>query len=58
MADAPPTVQLVEPARETRVAVGSKPPIVVRASDDYGLGEVRIESASEASRLRTRPAPR
>ncbi len=45
-ADAPPAVELVEPARETHVAVGSKPLIVVRASDDYGLGLVRIESRS------------
>ena len=46
-ADAPPAVELVEPAPETRVAVGSKPLIVVRASDDYGLGLVRIESRAK-----------
>ena len=46
LADAPPAVQLVEPAREARVAVGGKPQIVVRASDDYGLGLVRIETRS------------
>ena len=47
-ADAPPTVQLVEPARETSIAAGSKMTVVVRAGDDYGLGEVRIETRSEA----------
>ncbi len=46
LVDAPPAVQLVEPAREARVAVGGKPQIVVRASDDYGLGLVRIETRS------------
>ncbi|MHB1556141.1 MAG: hypothetical protein ACYC61_01545 [Isosphaeraceae bacterium] len=46
--DAPPTVQLVEPAREIRAAVGSKPPIVIRAGDDFGLGLVRIEIRTTA----------
>ena len=49
MADPPPTVQLVEPASEATVALGSKPQVVVRASDDYGLGEVRIETRCDAS---------
>jgi hypothetical protein len=46
-ADSPPTVQLVEPASETSVAAGAKPTVVVRASDDYGLGLVRIEARWE-----------
>ena len=46
--DAPPTVQLVEPARETTIALGTKPKVVVRASDDYGLGQVRIETRDDA----------
>ncbi|HLN32120.1 MAG TPA: hypothetical protein VK395_30595 [Gemmataceae bacterium] len=41
--DAPPTVQIVEPAREARAAVGKKIALVVRATDDYGLGLVRLE---------------
>jgi hypothetical protein len=60
LADAPPTVQLVEPATEVTVALGGKPSIVVRASDDYGLGEVRIErrgdgpsAGNAASRVET-----
>ncbi len=47
VADAPPVVQLVEPARETTVAIGARPNIVVRASDDYGLGQVRIETRDD-----------
>ena len=46
--DAPPTVQLVEPARETTIALGTNPKVVVRASDDYGLGQVRIETRDDA----------
>jgi hypothetical protein len=45
--DAPPTVQLVEPAGETSFAVGAKPAVVVRARDDHGLGLVRIEAKTE-----------
>ena len=40
------------------MAVGSKPPIVVRASDDYGLGEVRIESRSNLEARGREPAPK
>jgi hypothetical protein len=45
--DAPPTVQLVEPAREGTAAPGGKVPVVVRAGDDHGLGLVRIEVKTE-----------
>ena len=48
LTDAPPTVQLVEPAGETTIALGTKPNVVVRASDDYGLGQVRIETRDDA----------
>jgi hypothetical protein len=48
VADAPPTVQLVEPAGETTVAAGGKLSVAVRAGDDYGLGEVRIERRIDA----------
>ena len=41
--DAPPTVQLVEPAREATFALGSTMPLVVRAGDDYGLGWVEVQ---------------
>ena len=41
--DAPPTVQLAEPAREASAAAGAKVAVVVRAGDDYGLSEARIE---------------
>jgi hypothetical protein len=41
--DMPPTVQIVEPARESTAAPGSKNAVIVRAADDHGLGLVRIE---------------
>jgi len=41
--DAPPTVQLAEPAAEASAATGAKVAVVVRAGDDYGLSEARIE---------------
>jgi hypothetical protein len=48
--DAPPMVQLLEPTREANVALGGTMPLVVRAGDDYGLGqvEVQIKSAEDA----------
>lgn len=44
--DAPPTVHLVEPSRESNAAVGGKVSLVVRATDDIGLGLVRLELKS------------
>ena len=44
VADDPPTVQLVEPAAEGNAASGATVPVVVRAADDNGLGQVRIEA--------------
>jgi hypothetical protein len=41
--DAPPTVQLVQPATETVAVPGGSLAFVVRAGDDHGLGVVRIE---------------
>ena len=41
--DAPPTVQISKPTRETATAPGSKLAIVVRAADDHGLDAVRLE---------------
>jgi hypothetical protein len=43
--DAPPTVALVEPSasRDARVVAGGALAVAVRAGDDHGLGEVRIE---------------
>jgi hypothetical protein len=48
--DAPPSVQVVEPAREATVAAGTRQALVVRASDDYGLEQVRLETRTEGSR--------
>lgn len=41
--DAPPVVQVIKPLRESTSAPGSEVPVVLRASDDHGLGEVRLE---------------
>lgn len=41
--DAPPTVQIVRPASEISAAPGDKLPVVLRAADDHGLSEVRLE---------------
>ncbi|MHB1033166.1 MAG: hypothetical protein ACYC35_03990 [Pirellulales bacterium] len=41
--DGPPTVQLAKPAAQSNAAPGAKVPVVVRATDDYGLGRVRLE---------------
>ncbi len=41
--DKPPSVQMVKPARELTAAPGDAVAIVVRAGDDYGLGQVRLE---------------
>jgi len=41
--DEPPSVQLVEPARESSAAAGSKTAVVIRAADDHGLGRVWLE---------------
>jgi hypothetical protein len=41
--DAPPTVQLVQPAAGVVAAPGSFLAFVVRAGDDNGLGQVKIE---------------
>jgi hypothetical protein len=45
--DLPPTVQLIEPGRDNQVAAGGKLAVVVRAGDDYGLGQVRLEMKLE-----------
>jgi hypothetical protein len=46
--DAPPTVEIVEPrpSATTALAAGSKLDIVLRASDDHGLGLARVEVRS------------
>ncbi len=41
--DAAPTVQLVKPATELTIAPGDPLPLAVRAGDDHGLTEVRLE---------------
>jgi hypothetical protein len=52
--DAPPTVQIVEPARDGSGVAGKAVAVVVRAGDDYGLGSVRLElKRSEGAAVET-----
>lgn len=41
--DVPPSVQILEPARDSPVASGAKLGVLLRATDDHGLGMVRLE---------------
>ncbi len=43
LSDAPPSVQLVQPTGEPVASPGSPLALVVRAGDDNGLGQVRVE---------------
>ncbi|MFO0910123.1 MAG: hypothetical protein U0794_17565 [Isosphaeraceae bacterium] len=54
--DAPPTVAILEPAPDADTALGATLPVVVRAGDDNGLGEVRVELAAGADMVD--PSPR
>jgi hypothetical protein len=41
--DAPPTVELLKPARQSTAAPGAKIVVVIRAGDDHGLGRLQLE---------------
>ncbi len=41
--DAPPTVELLKPARQSTAAPGEKVVVVIRAGDDHGLGRLQLE---------------
>jgi hypothetical protein len=41
--DRPPTVQLLKPAKISTVAPGEAIPVMIRATDDYAVGRVRLE---------------
>jgi len=41
--DRPPSVELVKPARQSTARPSAAVPVVVRASDDHGLGSLRLE---------------
>lgn len=41
--DRPPVVEIVKPTSQSSAAIGDKVPIKIRASDDYGLGRIRLE---------------
>lgn len=42
--DKPPTIEILKPARESRAAPGDTVEVLLRASDDYGIGRVRLET--------------
>jgi hypothetical protein len=41
--DRAPTAELLKPGRQESAAPGASVPVVIRASDDHGLGRVRLE---------------
>jgi hypothetical protein len=41
--DRPPTVQLMKPSKISTVAPGESVPVMIRATDDYAVGRVRLE---------------
>jgi len=41
--DQTPKVELLKPARQSNAAVGQTVPVIIRASDDHGLGRVSLE---------------
>lgn len=49
MEDAPPSVSIVKPPRDTVVATDADLPVVIRASDDYGLAKAWLEWKQSAS---------
>jgi len=42
--DKPPSVEILRPARESRAAPGDSVEVLIRASDDYGIGRIRLET--------------
>jgi len=46
--DKPPKVELLKPARQETAAAGSSVPVTIRATDDYGIGRVRLEMKVQA----------
>lgn len=42
--DKPPTVEILKPARESRAAPGDVIEVLIRASDDYGIGRIRLDT--------------
>jgi len=41
--DRPPAVELLKPARQATAAPGANVPVMIRASDDHGMGRVSLE---------------
>jgi hypothetical protein len=46
--DRPPTVELLKPVRGATAAPGGEIPVMVRANDDYGVGQMTLEMKTRA----------
>ncbi|HND54956.1 MAG TPA: hypothetical protein PLV92_21230, partial [Pirellulaceae bacterium] len=56
--DGPPTVQIVKPGVESVAAPGDELPVAVRAADDHGLSDVRLEwKVAEAKASESQSSP-
>lgn len=54
--DAPPTVELLRPPRQSSSAPEAGVPVVVRAGDDHGLGSLWLEMKTQEAAPDTAPA--
>jgi hypothetical protein len=43
IADAPPTVELLKPGRQTTASPGSNLDVLIRAADDHGIGRLQLQ---------------
>ncbi|HEY4761083.1 MAG TPA: hypothetical protein VIH42_10935, partial [Thermoguttaceae bacterium] len=41
--DRPPTIELLKPPRQSNSSPGANVPVIIRTSDDHGLGHLRLE---------------
>jgi hypothetical protein len=55
--DRPPTVELLKPAAESTAAPGADALVVIRARDDFGVGQIRLEMQVERAAAATAVTP-
>jgi hypothetical protein len=58
LTDQPPTAEVLKPAAQSTSAPGAQVPVVVRARDDYGVGQVRLEMRIDRPASATEEKPR
>jgi hypothetical protein len=56
--DKPPAVELLKPGRQSTAAPGTTVPVVIRATDDYGIGRLQLEMKIVAAATGTEEADR